>query len=247
MTALADLKLPVLALAVAALWLAESLAPHFLDFVRDARRRWWHALGNAALALINGVLGVLVLGALIAGVVVASSANSFGLLRLIEAHWIAEAILALLLFDCWMYWWHRFNHVVPWLWRFHRTHHADTRMDVTTALRFHPGEIVLSTLARLAVVPLVGMELWHLALYELVALPIVAFHHSNIALTRRADDSLRWLIVTPWMHWVHHSDHQPETDSNYSSVLSVWDRVFGSYRLRDDPHAIRFGIEEKPR
>ncbi|MDK2971333.1 MAG: hypothetical protein PWP23_1088 [Candidatus Sumerlaeota bacterium] len=242
----ASLKLPILAASVATLWLAESLAPHFAAFVRDMRARRRHALRNAGLGLMNGLLGVALLGALIAGSVALADAYQVGLLRAAPLPEWAKAIAALLLFDCWMYWWHRINHVVPFLWRFHRVHHSDPRMDVTTALRFHPGEIVLSTAARLLVVNLIGMDLRCLALYELIALPIVAFHHSNIAMPRRADSAIRWLVVTPWMHWVHHSTERAETNSNYSSVLSLWDRLFGSYRFRPDPDAIRFGLDEFP-
>jgi sterol desaturase/sphingolipid hydroxylase (fatty acid hydroxylase superfamily) len=83
-------------------------------------------------------------------------------------------------------------------------------------------------------------------LYELIATPIIAFHHSNIAMPRRLDDMMRWLIVTPWMHWVHHSRLRPETNSNYASVLSIWDHVFGSYRFRHDPDDIQFGLDQFP-
>lgn len=246
MTDPASLKLPVLASSIASLWLAESFAPHFAAFVRDVRARRLHALRNAALAVINGLLGVAILGGLIARSAVFAESHNFGLLRLATLPAWTAAIASLLLFDCWMYCWHRINHAVAFLWRFHRVHHSDPRMDVTTALRFHPGEIMLSTLARLLVVNLIGMELWHLALYELIALPVVAFHHSNIALPRRADDALRWLMVTPWMHWVHHSTERAETNSNYSSVLSPWDRLVGNYRLRDNPDGSAFGLDEFP-
>lgn len=246
MTHFQDIRLPLLALAVAALWIIEGLAPYFAGLAGDARTRRRHGLRNAMLAGINGLLGVLLLGAAIAGSVVFAEAHGFGLLRLVELPAWAAAVLALLLFDMWMYWWHRLNHMIPFLWRFHRVHHSDPRMDVTTSLRFHPGEIILSTLARLAVVNLIGMEIWHLALYELIATPIIAFHHSNVAMPRRLDDALRWLIVTPWMHWVHHSRRREETNSNYASLLSVWDRVFRSYRLRENPGEIAFGLDEFP-
>jgi sterol desaturase/sphingolipid hydroxylase (fatty acid hydroxylase superfamily) len=242
----AALKLPALAMAVALLWLWESLAPHFSAFVRDVRARRLHALRNGFLALVNGILGILALGALLAGSIHLAGRFDVGLLRQVELPTWGHLLLALLLLDCWMYWWHRINHTIPFLWRFHRVHHSDPRMDVTTALRFHPGEIILATVTRLVVVNIIGMELWQVVLYELIALPIVAFHHANIALPRRADDTLRWLIVTPWMHWVHHSREKVETNSNYSSVLSVWDRIFSSYRLREDPDAIRFGLDEYP-
>lgn len=234
------------AAVIAALWLAESLAPHFAAFVRIARERRVHGLRNATLGLINGLLGVLLLGSVIVLSVHWAQTHEFGLLRWLALPGWVEALAALSLFDAWMYWWHRLNHMVPFLWRFHRVHHSDPRMDVTTALRFHPGEIILSTAARLFIVVLIGMQLWHLALYELILAPVIAFHHSNINLPRKVDDALRWFMVTPWMHWVHHSRLVQETNSNYSSVLSIWDRVFGSFRFRADAEMIRFGLNEYP-
>jgi sterol desaturase/sphingolipid hydroxylase (fatty acid hydroxylase superfamily) len=78
----------------------------------------------------------------------------------------------------------------------------------------------------------------------MILLPVILFHHSNVRVPRRLDNALRWLIVTPWMHWVHHSRWQPETDSNYASVLSIWDRLFGTFRLRADPRQIELGLDE---
>ena len=115
-------------------------------------------------------------------------------------------------------------------------------MDVTTALRFHTGELVFSSLLRFAVVPLLGMNLWQLIFYEIILLPIIQFHHSNVNLPESWDRCLRTIIVTPNIHRVHHSRWQPETDSNYSSIFSFWDRVFGSFRRRDDPHTLQYGL-----
>ncbi len=245
-TVLPEIRFFLLALALAVLWVVEGLAPHLPELVRERRRRVVHGVRNAVLAVTNGVLGILLLGVLIATSISLAQAHGFGLLRMIELPVWAEGLLALLLFDVWMYWWHRINHVIPFLWRFHRVHHSDPSMDVTTALRFHPGEIILSTAARLPLIAILGMELWQLALYELIATPVIALHHSNVNLPRRIDDALRWLIVTPWMHWVHHSRERRETNSNYSSLLSAWDRVFGTYRLHDAPKQIRFGLDEFP-
>ena len=116
-------------------------------------------------------------------------------------------------------------------------------MDATTALRFHTGEIVLSSTIRLAILPILGMTVGEVLIYETLLLPIILFHHSNVRVPARVDVCLRWLIVTPWMHWVHHSNYRPETDSNYSSMLSIWDRVFGSFRLRAEPRDITLGLE----
>jgi len=135
------------------------------------------------------------------------------------------------------------NHRVPFLWRFHKVHHSDPHMDVSTANRFHFGEIILSSILRIPVILLLGAELWHLALYEAILYPVVQFHHANIGVGRRLDRFLRLFITTPEMHKAHHSRWQPETDSNYTSLLSIWDRVFRSFRLRKDPHEIQLGLD----
>ena len=146
--------------------------------------------------------------------------------------------------DGWTYGWHRLNHRVPFLWRFHRAHHSDAQMDVTTASRFHIGEILFSNCLRIPLILLLGIQLWELVLYETALLAVIQFHHANVGVPPRLDQLLRCFIVTPAMHKVHHSRWQPETDSNYSSLLSIWDRLFRSFRLRDDPRTIQFGLDE---
>ncbi|MDX1531724.1 MAG: sterol desaturase family protein [Rhodothermales bacterium] len=148
-----------------------------------------------------------------------------------------------MVFDVWTYAWHRINHRVPFLWRFHRVHHADAEMDVTTASRFHVGELALSSALRIPLIVLVGVYAWELLLYETLMFAVVQFHHANVGLPARLDRALRAVIVTPAMHKVHHSRLQPETDSNYSSLFSWWDRLFRSFRLRERPEEIRFGLD----
>lgn len=226
--------------ALALLWALESWVP----CVAERPRRLRHAAPNLALAGINLLLTGLVFAAATAAVAAWAGTARFGLL-----HWIAlpswlTLAAAILLFDAWMYLWHRANHAVPFLWRFHRAHHSDPEVDVTTALRFHPGEIALSSLLRLAVVPILGLELGHLLLYEMILLPVIALHHSNIALPEVWDRRLRLLIVTPGMHHLHHSDWRPETDSNFSSVFSFWDRLCRTFRRPRDRRALRQGLPE---
>ena len=226
---------------LAVLWSLEGFLPFFHEF-NERGKRYPHAGRNLAVGAFNA----LVMGALFSGMVVfaAARARGAGLLpRLGLSPW-AEAALAILLFDAWMYLWHRLNHVIPFLWRFHRVHHSDPRMDVTSGVRFHPGEIALSFMARVLVVPLLGMSLWQLALYESILLPVILFHHSNVAIPGRVDAVLRLVIVSPNMHRVHHSDRQLETDSNYASIFSWWDRFLGSYRWREDCHSIRYGLRD---
>lgn len=122
-------------------------------------------------------------------------------------------------------------------------HHSDPAMDVTTANRFHLVEILVSSVLRLAIVPLAGVRFEHLVIYETLLQVVVQWQHANVGIGHLGERLVSLVFVTPGLHKVHHSRYQPETDSNYSSLLSVWDRLFGSYRVRDDPEAIRFGLE----
>ena len=210
-------------------------------------RRARHDLANILLGVGNAAIVAFVFAAATLVVTEGARERSFGLLHLFQAPTAVRVGLAILLFDAWQYLWHRLNHRLPLLWRFHSVHHADPEVDASTALRFHTGEIVLSATARLAVLPILGLTVGQLFIYETILLPIILFHHSNVRVPVTLDRSLRWLIVTPWMHWVHHSDYQPETDSNYASVFSFWDRIFGSFRLRADPGELSLGLEEMER
>ena len=139
-------------------------------------------------------------------------------------------ILGLILLDFSIYWQHRVLHWVPFLWRLHRVHHADTSFDVTTALRFHPFEIVLSMMIKLGLIWLLSVPAMAVLVFEVLLSSGALFTHSNVMLPQSLDRWLRWLIVTPDMHRVHHSVYPDETNSNYGFHLSIWDRLFGSYR-----------------
>jgi sterol desaturase/sphingolipid hydroxylase (fatty acid hydroxylase superfamily) len=228
-------------LAVLLLW--ETLAPFFGYFAQSDDERGRHALKNVMLSVLNSALTAVGFATLWLMTARWAQAHHFGLLNWFPLPSWARLVAAFLLFDAWMYWWHRLNHRIPFLWRFHRTHHSDPRMDVTTANRFHIGEIAVSSILRVPVIALLGMQLWELALYELAMFTVVQLQHANIALPSWLDRALRVLIATPLMHKVHHSRFQPETDSNYSSLFSFWDRLFHTFRLRDDPGTLRYGLE----
>ena len=136
--------------------------------------------------------------------------------------------LDLLLLDCWIYWWHRANHRWPLLWRFHEVHHLDQFLDASSALRFHFGEVLLSSLVRAGVILLLGVPLLNVVVFETLLALSAMFHHSNMKLPPRLEKALSLVIVTPSIHWVHHHAIRRDTDSNYSSLLSVWDRLFRS-------------------
>lgn len=233
--------LPFVALAGFALFfLWESIRPFFPFFAGNVMHRGQHFVRNVVVGGVNAA-GV---GLLFLPWWDRISEMQFGLLHRIPMPVWLHALLAILLLDCWTYWWHRANHEIAFLWRFHRMHHTDPHMDVTTARRFHPGEILFSSLLRLPLIFLLGIHLWELLLYGAIMGVIVDFHHANVALPERIDRWLRVLIVTPAMHKVHHSTYQPETDSNYTSLLSVWDRLFGTFRLRRDPATIEIGLDD---
>ncbi|MGZ0655612.1 sterol desaturase family protein [Coraliomargarita sp. W4R72] len=242
MIELADAK-PLLALSVLIGLLAwETLQPFFL--FPKGKRRLKHGFRNILLGVVNGVMTTLGFVGLWWFAAEWSARNGFGLL-----HWLAlpqavEWALAVLMLDAWTYLWHRMNHRIPFLWRFHRVHHSDPHMDVTTANRFHIGEIFMSSILRVPVILLLGVGIEQIALYELLMFIVVQFHHANIGITQKWDRLLRVLIVTPFMHKVHHSRWQPETDSNYSSFLSIWDRVFGSFRMNRKPSSIQMGLKD---
>jgi sterol desaturase/sphingolipid hydroxylase (fatty acid hydroxylase superfamily) len=234
--------LAVTLILLVALLCWEGVHPFFGFFRGHGRERGVHALRNLSLGLINSLMISAFFVGLWLWAAEWAAARDFGLLYLGALPAWAQAIGAVLLLDVWTYWFHRMNHRIPFLWRFHQVHHADREMDVTTANRFHFGEIFISSTLRIGIILLSGIQLWHVALYELIMFPIVQFHHANVALSPGADQLLRTLIATPSMHKVHHSDYQPETDSNYTSLLSVWDRVFGSFRIRADEKNIQFGL-----
>jgi sterol desaturase/sphingolipid hydroxylase (fatty acid hydroxylase superfamily) len=223
---------------LAVFWTVESVAPMF----GGRGQRVSHNAANLGLAAINaGVAFGFAFGILF--VTEWARGRGFGLLNVVAMPVWVRWVAALVLLDCWQYWWHRLNHRVPILWRFHAVHHADAEMDASSGVRFHTVEMVFSFLARLVVLPLLGVTVPQLLVYEAVSLPIILFHHSNLKVSRGLDRGMRWLIVTPWMHVVHHSRERAETDSNYSSFLSVWDRMFGSFRLREKPEEIELGLE----
>jgi sterol desaturase/sphingolipid hydroxylase (fatty acid hydroxylase superfamily) len=123
-------------------------------------------------------------------------------------------------------------HHVPWLWRLHRMHHADLDIDVTTGVRFHPVEIVLSILIKIVVALTFGVPALGVVIFEVLLNATSLFNHSNVALAPRLDRLARWIVVTPQMHQVHHSIERAETDSNFGFNLPWWDRLFGTYRVK---------------
>jgi sterol desaturase/sphingolipid hydroxylase (fatty acid hydroxylase superfamily) len=149
----------------------------------------------------------------------------------------------LLILDLWIYWWHRANHVLPVLWRFHEVHHLDEMLDASSALRFHFGEVILSALVRAAVIFVLAVPLSSVIVFETMVVLAALFHHSNLRLPKGVEHVLSYIIVTPSIHWLHHHAKREDTDSSYATVLSVWDRLFGSRSFTVRTVDMKMGVE----
>lgn len=235
-----DTKLILIVATITLIFFLESVFPFYTG--RTSRLR--HAMPHFITAILNGLLARFLLTGLTLAAITWAESRSLGIAHALPLPAAGKLIFVFVFFDIWMYWWHLANHRLGWLWRFHRAHHSDIEMDTTTALRFHPGELVLSTFFRLPVVVLLGMSFSQLLLFEVLLNVSTLFHHSNLAIPEKYDRLLRTVIATPNMHRVHHSMEWTENNSNYTSLLSVWDRIFRSFRIRKDPGAITIGLQK---
>jgi sterol desaturase/sphingolipid hydroxylase (fatty acid hydroxylase superfamily) len=229
-----------LALAAEALllFLAERRRP-----VRHPRKAFLARL-LVNLALAAGVLLVAggVVRPLVLRVLMRPAGAPLGLLDWLRLPPLVEGAIAFGLIDLTFYWWHRANHRVPVLWRFHNVHHVDLDLDVSTALRFHVGEVALSAAFRVAQVVAIAPSLAAFWVYEACFEAGTLFHHSNLRLPLGLERRLARLLVTPRMHGIHHSQVEREASSNYSVVLSCWDRLHRTLRLNVPQRAIEVGV-----
>jgi sterol desaturase/sphingolipid hydroxylase (fatty acid hydroxylase superfamily) len=235
----AGLRLAIFLSALALLGLGEWLRPR-----RNVDGGWRRRATNLALVAVDTVVVRLVFPLVAVGVAFWAEQRGMGMLRLVAVPGWLAFVAGVLVLDVAIYWQHRILHMVPLLWRLHRVHHADLGFDLTTGVRFHPLEIVLSLLFKFALIVLFGIGPLAVLVFEVLLNLGALFTHSNLALPDGLDRRLRWLLVTPDMHRVHHSVHRDETDSNFGFHLSCWDRLFRSYRdqPRDGHTAMRIGL-----
>lgn len=211
-------------LVILAAW--EMFAPH-----RRAERlsRW---PGNVGLVVLDTIALRILFPAAAVGAAVFAEANGWGLLNAVATPAWLEVLVALVLLDLLIYGQHVLFHRIPLLWRLHRVHHSDTVMDVTTGLRFHPMEILLSMGIKVAAVVALGASPLAVLLFEVLLNASSMFTHANARLPLGLDRVLRRVFVTPDMHRVHHSDVPRETHSNFGFNLAIWDRIFRTYRAQ---------------
>jgi sterol desaturase/sphingolipid hydroxylase (fatty acid hydroxylase superfamily) len=227
--------------AVILLGTIEFLAPQ-IPGEADRSRRWFTNFGL-------GILNALIASSIPAATVTAAwwaQQSHFGLLNLLAAPWWAALIVTVLVRSFAQYIYHILCHKVPWLWRLHRVHHSDVHLDVSSALRSHPVEVIVNVVFLALVTVICGLSPAVLAGYEIAEHFANMLTHANLRISDGIERLIRLLFVTPTLHRLHHSPMRIETDSNYGIVFSFWDRMGGTYRgetIQPGP-AIRFGLDE---
>ncbi|MBI3548725.1 MAG: sterol desaturase family protein [Elusimicrobia bacterium] len=231
--------------------LMAGLSGFFLLETRYPAREWTTARGerllsHALLALLNSILlAILTRGALLL-LAAKLEARGWGLMGVLGLPGPVSFLLSIAAYDCFTYWWHRANHRVPLLWRFHRVHHLDTHVDATTSLRFHPGELLLSEAVKALWLLAWGPGPYALAACEAAVTLAAQFHHANIDLPDAAERRLRPLVMTPRVHTAHHTVTERTRDANFATIASVWDRLFGTFAEPDAEESRSLGLPETP-
>jgi sterol desaturase/sphingolipid hydroxylase (fatty acid hydroxylase superfamily) len=212
--------------------------PLLLRFRGATAAAWRRLVRNTGLFGIN----VLVSPLLVLPITVWAEQFTTGLRPAWLSGWTGLAV-DLVLLDFWIYWWHRANHELAFLWRFHQVHHFDELLDSTTALRFHFGEVVLSALVRACVIILLDIPLSAVLLFEALVLISAIFHHSDAWLPPRLEQALSRVVITPSIHWVHHHAVRADTDSNCGTIFSFWDPLFRSKSPTKRWRTMPIGVE----
>ncbi|CAN5224855.1 sterol desaturase family protein [soil metagenome] len=197
---------------------------------------------NLAVASLSAIALQIVESPVIEPLTKLVESKKIGLLKITRLPRFLENLLAVGLLDYTLYIWHVLTHRVPFLWRFHVVHHLDLDLDASTALRFHFGEMIISVAWRAAQVLIIGVSPTSFKMWQMFLFPSILFHHSNVKLPKNVEEKLAYIIVTPRLHGIHHSDVKCETDSNWSSGLSIWDRLHGTFKTGVAQDEIVIGV-----
>ncbi len=206
--------------------IVESVAPRRALIVKKSLR-WF---GNLSVQLVNGILPHLLFPILPVGMAALCNQKGWGLLNVLPLPVAAATLSSLLVLDLVIYAQHALFHRIHFFWRIHRMHHTDMDLDLTSALRFHPVEIIISLLIKMAVVAALGPPAVTVFIFEILLNGMAMFNHGNFRIPARMDNLLRKILVTPDMHLVHHSTLRQESNHNFGFNLSWWDRLFGTYQ-----------------
>jgi len=226
-------------------WLSIILALElFFPFYKGRQKSFSHGLNNLAIGILNAILSKYLFYALTIFLFEITESNSIGIVNAFKLPYVLKLIFGFILLDLWTYFWHRLNHRFKYLWKFHKVHHSDTEMDSTSAIRFHTVEIALSSIFRIPIIFIIGLNIETLIVYESVLFFSTVFHHSNLNIPKRWDSMIQVFLVSPNMHRIHHSVRMKESNSNYTSLFSLWDKVFGTFKMIPDIKGITLGLKE---
>lgn len=236
---LANLQPIVLIVMLILMYCIENMLPYLIPPANKNR----HYRRNLTISLVSFLLNAL-LGAIVIMVVELTTQNHWGLLNLIHLPLIAKLLIGILLFDFGSYLTHNLQHKVPFLWRFHRIHHSDYHLNVSSSLRFHPVDVMVSQCVYQCIgVIVIGLPVTAFVIYGSIAIPLLIMQHSNVRFPQKFERFASLVFATPGWHKIHHSAEQKETDSHYGDVFTFWDRVFGTWGKKQ-PHEIQYGLAE---
>lgn len=216
----------------------ELLAPYRQSSVSKTKR--W--INNLALTLFNSLVLYLVFAGAVVTTAMYVTAHQLGVLNMVQLPPWVKLLVTIAFMDFILYIWHLLNHEVPFLWRFHRVHHSDLNMDVSTATRFHIGELAISAVIKVALIFLLGASLVGVLIFECVLVLCAQFQHSSVRVPEWFENLFWTLFVPPSMHRIHHSVVIKERNTNYGTVLSTWDRWLGTLLTGVDQDKIRIGV-----
>jgi sterol desaturase/sphingolipid hydroxylase (fatty acid hydroxylase superfamily) len=216
----------------------ELLAPYRESSVSKAKR-WFN---NLTLTVFNSLVLYLVFSGAVVTTAVYVTTHQLGVLNMVDLPAWAKLLITVAFMDLMLYIWHLLNHEVPFLWRFHRVHHSDLNMDVSTATRFHIGELAVSAVIKIALIFLLGASVAGVVIFESALVLCAQFHHSSVRVPGWFESFFWILFVPPSMHRIHHSVVIKERDTNYGTIFSIWDRWLGTLLSNVDQDKIRIGV-----
>jgi sterol desaturase/sphingolipid hydroxylase (fatty acid hydroxylase superfamily) len=216
----------------------EVLIPYRPSSVSKVKR--W--INNLALTIFNSILLNLIFSTAIVFTATYAQANKIGILNMVQAPTWLKILVTVAFMDFMLYVWHLLNHEVPLLWRFHRVHHSDLNMDVSTATRFHIGELAISAVIKISLIFFLGASPTGVLIFESALVLCAQFHHSSLKVPK-SFETLWWILfVPPSMHRIHHSVIINERNTNYGTIFSLWDRILGTLLTSVDQVKIRIGV-----
>ncbi len=219
-------------------WVLEFIHP----LMEMKYEKWRHA-GVNLVFLLTSILINVVFGILTVGIFFWIDQNNFGLLNVIHLPVWAELVIAIMFLDLTaQYFAHYVLHKVKWMWKLHIVHHMDTTVDATTGTRLHPGDYLTREVFALVTIFLVGVPVSFYIFYRIISIFFTYWSHGNFALPRSVDKALSLIFITPVVHKFHHHFERPWTDKNFGGILSIWDRIFGTF-VYDDPNKIQYGLD----